>query len=83
MTKPLGGIPRESTRVITVAMNPRPTEDNKCALHGQTERDDSSKNEVLNRAVADYVTSRPRATALHTELGLAIEEHRELLHKLR
>ncbi|MBF6543699.1 hypothetical protein [Nocardia brasiliensis] len=66
-----------------MAMNPRPTEVNKCVLHGQTERDDSSENEVLDRAVAEYVTSRPRATTLRTELGLAIEEHRELLHKLR
>ncbi|WP_225726711.1 MULTISPECIES: CopG family transcriptional regulator [unclassified Nocardia] len=66
-----------------MAMNLRLTEQNELALRAQAEAEGRSMNAVVNVAVAEYVERWQHRDAVRTEIAFMMDEHRELLDKLK
>ena len=64
-------------------MNLRLTDQNETDLRAQAEAEGRSMNAIANAAIAEYVARSQHRDMVRTEIAFAIDEHRELLDKLK
>ncbi len=66
-----------------MAMTLRLTEDETAALRRQAEREGRSMQDVARRSITEYLARKTRADQREALLSEAVDEHRELLERLR